>query len=111
LCWLLGKFVIRLTFGESFSESAASLTILAWALLAGNFRALFTLYLYAYHKEWWVNGILLLGVILQILLGSVWVSSDGLTGAAWAVIISESFVALILGIGCLIPTLSYKPIT
>jgi O-antigen/teichoic acid export membrane protein len=95
---LLGDRVIDLLFGGEFAPAAAILGVLAWTLLPGTLRALLTLYYYAYSAERWVNGCLLLALIVQIIAGLVLVPRYGVAAAGWAVIIGESSLVLCLAL-------------
>jgi O-antigen/teichoic acid export membrane protein len=95
------KPLIRLLFGSGFDEAAGALIILAWALLPGTLRGLLTLWFYAHHREWTANRLTGFALVLQIGLGLALVERYGLAGAAWTVVIAETFLAgLLFGAAC-----------
>lgn len=95
---MLSNRLIHLLFGGEFAPAAAILNVLAWALLPGLLRGLFTLYHYAYGAERWVNRCLLLGFLSQMIAGLVLVPRYGVAAAGWAVIIGESSIVLCLAL-------------
>ncbi len=91
-----GRPFVQFVFGEHFEQAGAALVILAWAILPGGLRGLITLRLYAYHREWWVNGITGVTLIIQ-LIGGVWlIGEHGITGAAWTIVVAEIMLAGLL---------------
>ncbi|PJF39835.1 MAG: hypothetical protein CUN55_13500 [Phototrophicales bacterium] len=90
-------WVIPFVFGLEFQPSVRVLNMLIWVLLPSNGRALLTLQLYAYNRQQWVNAILLMGLLVQLIVGYSLVQWYGLYGAPIAVIISEIVLVLCLG--------------
>lgn len=91
-----GKPFVRFVFGEHFEQAGAALVILAWAILPGGLRGLITLRLYAYHREWWVNRVTGVALIIQLIVGLWLIGEYGITGAAWTIVIAEIVLAGLL---------------
>lgn len=91
-----GKPFVRFVFGEHFEQAGAALVILAWAILPGGLRGLVTLRLYAYHREWWVNGMTGVALIIQLVVGVWLIGEYGIPGAAWTIVIAEIVLAGLL---------------
>lgn len=91
--WIGADRIVRLFFGDEFRDSAMVLRILAWALLPGLLRALFTIKLYAYQQEHLVNNLLVISLAIQIFAGMMLIPKYHLAGAAWTVIIGETVLA------------------
>lgn len=91
-----GKPFVRFVFGEHFEQAGAALVILAWAILPGGLRGLITLRLYADHREWWVNGVTGVALIIQLIVGVWLIGEYGITGAAWTIVVAEIVLAGLL---------------
>lgn len=96
MAFIAGRPFIQFVFGEHFEQAGAALVILAWAILPGGLRGLITLRLYAYHREWWVNGITGVALIVQLIVGGWLIGEYGITGAAWTIVIAEIALAGLL---------------
>jgi O-antigen/teichoic acid export membrane protein len=93
---LSADFLVKLLFGAEFSASAIALRLLAWALIPGLLRALFTLKLYAHQQERPVNYFMAGSLMIQMVAGMFLIPAYGLSGAAWTVIIGETSLLLSL---------------
>lgn len=96
MAFIAGRPFIQFVFGEHFEQAGAALVILAWAILPGGLRGLITLRLYAYHREWWVNAITGVALIIQLVVGVWLIGEYGITGAAWTIVIAEIVLAGLL---------------
>ncbi|MCQ3931149.1 MAG: hypothetical protein DPW16_11890 [Chloroflexi bacterium] len=96
MAFIAGRPFVRFVFGEHFEQAGAALVILAWAILPGGLRGLITLRLYAYHREWWVNAITGVALIIQLIVGVWLIGEYGLTGAAWTIVLAEIVLAGLL---------------
>ncbi|MBZ0316206.1 MAG: polysaccharide biosynthesis C-terminal domain-containing protein, partial [Anaerolineae bacterium] len=98
IAFVAGRPFVRFVFGGHFEQAGAALVILAWAILPGGLRGLITLRLYAYHREWWVNGITGVALIIQLIVGVRLIGEYGITGAVWTIVIAEIvLVGLLFG--------------
>lgn len=104
---ILAPLIIPAVFGLTFQPTVAVLSVLIWVLLPANGRALFTLQLYAYGQQQFVNVILIIGLILQIVVGYSLVQWYGLLGAPIAVIIGE--LVLMIGLGWRVRRITSAP--
>lgn len=95
MAFIGGRLFVQFVFGENFEAAGTPLIILAWAILPGGLRGLFTLRLYADHREWWANLITGLVVIFQGIVGLWLIGEYGIVGAAWTIVLAE--VLLVFG--------------
>ncbi len=93
MAFIAGRPFVRFVFGGHFEQAGAALVILAWAILPGGVRGLITLRLYAYQREWWVNGVTGLALIMQGILGLWLIGEYGIRGAAWTIVGAEILLA------------------
>ena len=96
VAFIAGRPFVRFVFGENFEQAGAALVILAWAILPGGMRGLITLRLYAYQREWWVNIVTGLALIMQVILGLWLIGEYGIRGAAWTIVGAEILLAGLL---------------
>lgn len=68
----LAQPLLQISFGDSFAEAVPILQVGSWLLLAGTIRAALVLYWYARQRVTFTNGIVVVMIALQLMLG-VWV--------------------------------------
>jgi len=87
---------IRILYGPQYEEAAAALQILIWllplALLSGNFR--YTLIGYSKQTLEFVSAFI--GAMISIFLNLILVRLYGFLGAAWALVLSEAVILILV---------------
>ncbi|MBL8163381.1 MAG: oligosaccharide flippase family protein, partial [Anaerolineae bacterium] len=92
---LLADSAIRLTYGESFAAAVPVLQLALLSLLPGLLRGGLSLYIYARGGERLVNSVTAAMLIVQLMLGALWIPASGAYGAALVSLIAE-IIALAL---------------
>lgn len=96
LLTLTGESLLILLLGESFAQAAPILAILSWGLVISLLRQNMVIFYYANHRESGVNLVLAVGVFCQLILGFLWIEPFGGVGAAWAWLIVEGVMLVLL---------------
>ncbi len=100
---VFGGLLIRLVYDPqrtSFGGAVPVLTVLAWSLIPALLRSVLVLYHYGLGRERFVNAVILLVLVAQLLLGWLLIGRWGAVGAALTVTIVETggMVCLWLGL-------------
>jgi O-antigen/teichoic acid export membrane protein len=100
---LFGGLVIRLVYDPertSFGGAIPVLTVLAWSLIPALLRSVLVLYHYGLGRERFVNAVILLVLVSQLVVGWLLIGRWGAVGAALTVTIVETggMVCLWLGL-------------
>ena len=93
---LFAQPIVTLLFGASYAESASLVQILALSLIPYTFSASLSVRLVTQGKERRVMWATAIGLLAAFLLNRWLIPSFGSSGAAWAVVVSESFLAVML---------------
>ena len=93
---LFAQPIVTLLFGASYAESASLVQILALSLIPYTFSASLSVRLVTQSKERRVMWATAIGLLAAFLLNRWLIPSFGSSGAAWAVVVSESFLAVML---------------
>jgi len=93
---VLAQPIVTLLFGARYANSVVLVQILALSLIPYTLSASWSVRLVTQGQERRVLWVMALGVLLAFSLNRVLIPSNGSSGAAWAVVGSESFLALLL---------------
>jgi O-antigen/teichoic acid export membrane protein len=99
---LVGGLLIRLVYGPeraSFGGAVPVLTVLAWSLIPALLRSVLVLYHYSLGRERFVNTVILLVLIGQLLVGWLLIGRWGAVGAALTAAIVETGGMVCLSLG------------
>lgn len=88
--------IVFILYGPSFSASARLLVIHVWTLVFVAYSAIFTRVLLSLGQQWLILRLTLIG--LGVNLAGLWLLTPhwGLTGAAWAALLSHASIAAVL---------------
>lgn len=90
----LGDPLIRLVYGPDFLPAVAILQVLTLALIPNLQNSLLIIFLYAQGHEQFVNGIIALGIVINLGLCLLLIPAWGAIGPALALLAAESAVLL-----------------
>ncbi len=93
---LLGHLLIEVVYGSAFLPAVPVLQLALWALLPGMLRAALSLHHYAYRREWWVNRVTAMTLLLQIAACLLFVPAHGAAGVALALLLTEPAACVLL---------------
>jgi O-antigen/teichoic acid export membrane protein len=93
---LLGKPLLQVTLGDTFSRAVPILMVLGWSLIPALLRQNAILLFYARHQEQWINQVMLVVAIIQFLLANLLIRAEQVQGAALTILLSEILFLLIL---------------
>ena len=95
--YFFSEHIILLVYGESFSEATVLLQLFAFALIAMSLNRFCNYTLLALKRNSYYFQITLLGMVINLALNYILISSTGALGAAISTIVTE-FTALALGL-------------
>ena len=93
---LAGGWIISLTYGARFESASSILMLLAWTLLPGLLKSGYLVYGYARGREAYVNRVLAVTLIIQLLSGLWLIGQYGAAGAALSLIVTECAALILL---------------
>jgi O-antigen/teichoic acid export membrane protein len=96
LIFASSEILIKVLYGSSFSGASIVLKIYTWSLF-GSFLTLLThQYLLSENKQLIIFASSLLTMVVNIFLNIMWIPSFGITGAAWATVVSYTINPLVI---------------
>lgn len=87
--WLLGRYILVLTYGSAFAVAGSTLQLLTLTLIPGGQNSLSIIYLYAQGDEKFVNLITALGIVVNLGLCFWLIPLWGPAGTALALLVAE----------------------
>ena len=88
----LAQPIITLTYGSAYQPATATLQILSFTLIPFGQNSLLIIYLYARGDEKFVNGLTLIGIVINLSLCFWLIPGWGAGGTALALLIAESLL-------------------
>ena len=96
--WVLSPGIMRFLFGPSFAGGAGALRVLGLALVPLFLNYLLGMVLSATHRQGTWLWLTLLGFVVNVAANLMLIPRLGFEGAAWATLVSEGFMLLLLGV-------------
>ena len=88
------SFIIRVIYGDAFLPAQNVLSITAWSVVPLFLKPFTEKFLYSLKIQRFVLISYLFGAMVNVFLSSAWIPNDGIIGASWANVVSETLIAV-----------------